>query len=94
VPGIPPPPDAPADLLAWHIRRWYDADVKGDKFESAALSLLRTIPFWGMLHDSKSLAAISDVDSEQQMLRQIREHFSSCEFRTVILRAMDRESDN
>jgi hypothetical protein len=59
-----------ADLLAWHIRRWYDADVKGTKFETPALLELRKIPHWGLVHSRESLEAMLTVSRmRQQILR-------------------------
>lgn len=65
-----------ADLLAWHIRRWYHSDETGEIFQSPLLDLLRTIPFWGIVHTADSLRAVSDIANGRQMLAQLRQAFS------------------
>ena len=62
-----------ADLLAWHIRRWYHADSRGEKFETPALLELRKIPHWGLLHSKESLQTMLSI---ARMRQQIMQDFS------------------
>jgi hypothetical protein len=61
-----------ADLLAWHIRRWYDADSKGKKFETPALLELRKIPHWGLVHSKESIANLLTIGRmRQQIMKEL-----------------------
>lgn len=57
-----------ADLLAWHIRRWYDADSRGEKFESPTLMVLRSIPHWGLIHSKASIEAMMTIGRMRQQI--------------------------
>jgi hypothetical protein len=77
-----------ADLLAWHIRRWYYADQRGETFESKALSLLRSIPYWGMSHDRTALQHLLDEAAFRRARNQMTSYLSSEEFREMVRRAI------
>jgi hypothetical protein len=70
-----------ADLFAWHIRRWYFANEKGKEFESPTLSILRTIPYWGIVHSGESL---DDLLTNANLLR-LKRYFESPEFRAHLM---------
>ena len=79
-----------ADLLAWHIRRWYDADANGEKFETPALLELRKIPHWGLIHSRESLEAMLSVG---KMREQIMMDFSRTgKFGSKILDALSKKN--
>jgi hypothetical protein len=61
-----------ADLLAWHIRRWHDADAKGQAFESDALTELRRIPRWGSVNSKASIEAmIAEGRMRQRIMHEL-----------------------
>jgi hypothetical protein len=82
-----------ADLLAWHIRRWHHDDEMGKKFETPTLTMLRSIPYWGLPHSNESLISVIDNAKMRLSLETMSSYLRSDQFRKRVLKTISKLKD-
>jgi hypothetical protein len=63
-----------ADLLAWHVRRWYDEKQSGGNFQSPVLDVMKTMPQWGAIISGNYL---DDILAEARGIGRLRQKIST-----------------